>query len=75
MGYFTIGLLLGILVMTCICESAHHDEVSDLKKKINQDRQYHYDVVQQLENELNTKRKELESLKETINKLHTENNK
>lgn len=38
--------------MAVICEKAHRQEVSELNEKISQDRQYHYDVVTALENEL-----------------------
>ena len=50
--YFVIGLIAGLIVMAIICEKAHRQEVSELNEKISQDRQYHYDVVTNLENEL-----------------------
>ena len=52
MVYFVIGLICGLIVMAVICEKAHRQEVSELNEKISQDRQYHYDVVTALENEL-----------------------
>ena len=52
MGYFTIGLILGMVVMAVICEKAHRQELSEIRDKMAQDRQYHYDVVTNLENEL-----------------------
>lgn len=52
MAYFVIGLILGMVVMAIICEKAHRQEVSEIRDKMVRDRQYHYDVVTALENEL-----------------------
>lgn len=52
MIYFTIGLVLGMVVMAIICEKAHRQELTEIREKMAQDRQYHYDVVTALENEL-----------------------
>ena len=52
MGYFTIGLILGMVVMAVICEKAHRQELTEIREKMARDRQYHYDVVTALENEL-----------------------
>lgn len=73
MAYFVIGLICGLIVMAVICEKAHRQEVSELKAKINQDRQYHYDVVTNLENELKTQRNVSESLNASVNRLRREN--
>ena len=52
MGYFTIGLILGMVVMAVICKKAHRQELTEIREKMARDRQYHYDVVTALENEL-----------------------
>lgn len=52
MAYFTIGLILGMVVMAVICEKAHRQELTEIREKMVRDRQYHYDVVTALENEL-----------------------
>ena len=52
MIYFTIGLILGLIVMAIICEKAHRQELTEIREKMAQDMQYHYDVVTNLENEL-----------------------
>lgn len=52
MGYFVIGLVLGLIVMAIICEKAHRQELTEMREKMVRDRQYHYDVVTALENEL-----------------------
>lgn len=52
MIYFTIGLIAGLIVMAVICEKAHRQELSEIRDKMVRDRQYHYDVVTNLENEL-----------------------
>lgn len=52
MIYFVIGLIAGLIVMAVICEKAHRQELSEIRDKMAQDRQYHYDVVTALENEL-----------------------
>lgn len=38
--------------MAIICEKAHRQELSEIREKMVRDRQYHYDVVTALENEL-----------------------
>ena len=52
MVYFVIGLIAGLIVMAVICEKAHRQELSEIRDKMVRDRQYHYDVVTALENEL-----------------------
>ena len=52
MIYFTIGLIAGMVVMAVICEMAHRQELTEIREKMVRDRQYHYDVVTALENEL-----------------------
>ena len=52
MIYFTIGLIAGMVVMAVICEKAHRQELTEIREKMARDRQYHYDVVTNLENEL-----------------------
>lgn len=52
MVYFVIGLICGLIVMAIICEKAHRQELSEIREKMARDRQYHYDVVTNLENEL-----------------------
>jgi hypothetical protein len=52
MVYFVIGLILGLIVMAIICEKAHRQELTEMRDKMVRDRQYHYDVVTALENEL-----------------------
>ena len=52
MIYFTIGLIAGLIVMAVICEKAHRQELTEIREKMARDRQYHYDVVTNLENEL-----------------------
>lgn len=38
--------------MAIICEKAHRQELNEMREKMVRDRQYHYDVVTALENEL-----------------------
>ena len=52
MIYFTIGLICGLIVMGLISEKAHRQELTEIREKMVRDRQYHYDVVTNLENEL-----------------------
>lgn len=52
MVYFVIGLICGLIVMAIICEKAHRQELTEIREKMARDRQYHYDVVTNLENEL-----------------------
>ena len=52
MVYFVIGLIAGLIVMAIICEKAHRQELTEIRDKMVRDRQYHYDVVTALENEL-----------------------
>lgn len=52
MVYFVIGLIAGLIVMAVICEKAHRQELNEMREKMVRDRQYHYDVVTALENEL-----------------------
>lgn len=41
-----------MVVMAVICEKAHRQELTEIRERMAQDRQYHYDVVTALENEL-----------------------
>ena len=52
MVYFVIGLICGLIVMAVICEKAHRQELNEMREKMVRDRQYNYDVVTALENEL-----------------------
>lgn len=52
MVYFVIGLIAGLIVMAVICEKAHRQELNEMREKMVRDRQYHYDVVTAMENEL-----------------------
>ena len=38
--------------MAVICEKVHRQELTEIREKMARDRQYHYDVVTNLENEL-----------------------
>jgi hypothetical protein len=62
MIYFVVGLFLGMTVMAIICEEAHKEEVNELRKQIEQDSKYYYDVVTKLEDEIRTQRNVVKAL-------------
>ena len=62
MIYFAIGMCLGMIVMAVICEMAHREELSDLRKKIERDRRAYYDAVSKLEDEIMTQRNVVKAL-------------
>lgn len=71
MGYFTIGLILGLIVMGLICRMAYRQELEWLKMKISNDRQCHFNVVQSMEGELRM----LRDVVRTMQKERTETKK
>ena len=62
MIYFAIGMCLGMIVMAVICEMAHREELSDLRKKIERDSRAYYDAVSKLEDEIMTHRNVVKAL-------------
>ena len=62
MIYFVVGLCLGMIVMAVVCEKAHREELNDLRKRIEQDSKYYYDVVTKLEDEIRTQRNVVKAL-------------
>ena len=62
MIYFVVGLCLGMTIMAIICEMAHREELSDLRKKIERDSRAYYDAVSQLESEIMTQRNVIKAL-------------
>lgn len=62
MIYFVVGLCLGMIVMAVICEMAHREELSDLRKKIERDSRAYYDAVSKLEDEIMTQRNVVKAL-------------
>jgi uncharacterized membrane protein YgaE (UPF0421/DUF939 family) len=56
MIYFVVGLCLGMIVIAVICEMAHREELSELRKKIEKDSKNYYDAVSKLEDEIRTQR-------------------
>lgn len=62
MIYFVVGLCLGMIVIAAICEEAHKEEVNELRKQIEQDSKYYYDVVTKLEDEIRTQRNVVKAL-------------
>lgn len=62
MIYFVVGLCLGMIVMAIICEEAHKEQLSELRKQIEQDSKYYYDVVTKLEDEIRTQRNVVKAL-------------
>ena len=62
MIYFVVGSLMGMIVMAVICEMAHREELSDLRKKIERDSRAYYDAVSKLEDEIMTQRNVVKAL-------------
>ena len=62
MIYFAIGMCLGMIVMAVICEMAHREELSDLRKQIEKDSRAYYDAVSKLEDEIMTQRNVVKAL-------------
>lgn len=62
MIYFVVGLCLGMIVMAIVCEKVHREELSELRKQIERDSKYYYDVVTKLENEIMTQRNVVKAL-------------
>ena len=62
MIYFVVGLCLGIIVMAVVCEEAHKEQLNELRKQIEQDSKYYYDVVTKLEDEIMTQRNVVKAL-------------
>jgi VIT1/CCC1 family predicted Fe2+/Mn2+ transporter len=62
MIYFVVGLFLGMTVMAIICEMAHREELSELRKQIERDSRAYYDAVSQLESEIMTQRNVVKAL-------------
>ena len=62
MIYFVVGLLLGMTVMAVVCEKAHQEELSELRKQIERDSKAYYDAVSKLEDEIMTQRNVVKAL-------------
>jgi VIT1/CCC1 family predicted Fe2+/Mn2+ transporter len=62
MIYFVVGLCLGMTVMAIICEEAHKEQLSELRKQIEKDSKYYYDAVSKLEDEIMTQRNVVKAL-------------
>ena len=62
MIYFVVGLCLGMIVMAIICEKVHQEELSELRKQIEQDSKNYYDAVSKLEDEIMTQRNVVKAL-------------
>ena len=62
MIYFVVGLCLGMTVMAIICEEAHKEQLSELRKQIEQDSKNYYDAVSKLEDEIMTQRNVVKAL-------------
>lgn len=62
MIYFVVGLCLGMIGMAVICEMAHREELSDLRKQIEKDSRAYYDAVSKLEDEIMTQRNVVKAL-------------
>jgi len=56
MIYFVVGLCLGMIVMAVICEMAHREELSELRKQIERDSKNYYNAVSELESDIRTLR-------------------
>lgn len=62
MIYFVIGMFLGMIVMIIICEKAHREELSELRKQIERDSKNYYNAVSKLEDEIMTQRNVVKAL-------------
>ena len=62
MIYFVVGLFLGMIVMIIICEEAHREELSELRKQIERDSKNYYNAVSKLEDEIMTQRNVVKAL-------------
>lgn len=62
MIYFVVGLCLGMIVMAIVCEMAHREELSELRKQIERDSKHYYDAVSKLEDEIRTQRNVVKAL-------------
>ena len=62
MIYFVAGLCLGMIVMAIICEKAHREELSELRKQIEKASRAYYFAVNKLENEIMTQRNVVKAL-------------
>lgn len=62
MIYFVVGLCLGMTVMAIICEEAHKEQLSELRKQIEKDSKAYYDAVTKLEDEIRTQRNVVKAL-------------
>ncbi len=62
MIYFVVGLFLGMIVMAVVCEKAHQEELSELRKQIEKDSKHYYDAVSKLEDEIMTQRNVVKAL-------------
>ena len=62
MIYFVVGLCLGMIVMAIICEKAHREELSELRKQIERDSKNYYNAVSKLEDEIMTQRNVVKAL-------------
>lgn len=75
MIYFVVGLCLGMIVMAIICEKAHREELSELRKKIEKDSKAYYDAVNKLEDEIMTQRNVVKALNYDNVRLRKKNRK
>lgn len=75
MIYFVVGLCLGMTIMAIICEKAHREELSELRKQIERDSKNYYFAVSKLEDEIRTQRNVVKALNDDNVRLRKKNRK